>query len=60
MILIIFILNLLQMKEFNHQVEITRGIMKEECSAVLQDFFRDMRAREQARKDAQNGLTDAE
>ncbi len=54
------ILNLLQMKEFNHQVEITRGIMKEECSAVLQDFFRDMRAREQARKDAQNGLTDAE
>lgn len=40
------ILNLLQMKEFNHQVEITRGILKEECSEVLQSFFRDMRARE--------------
>ena len=45
------ILNLLQMKEFNHQVEITRGIMQEECSSILQEFFRQMRAREQARKD---------
>ncbi len=40
------ILNLLQMKEFNHQVEITRGVLKEECSEILQSFFRDMRARE--------------
>ena len=40
------ILNLLQMKEFNHQVEITRGILREECSEVLQSFFRDMRKRE--------------
>ncbi|MBO4697125.1 MAG: tRNA adenosine(34) deaminase TadA [Lachnospiraceae bacterium] len=45
------ILNLLQMKEFNHRVEITRGIMQEECSSILQEFFRQMRAREQARKD---------
>ncbi|MBO4325347.1 MAG: tRNA adenosine(34) deaminase TadA [Lachnospiraceae bacterium] len=54
------ILNLLQMKEFNHQVEITRGIMKEECSAVLQEFFRDMRAREQQRKGSQSSPDDAE
>ena len=43
------ILNLLQMKEFNHQVEITRDILKEECSDLLQEFFRDMRRREHGR-----------
>ena len=37
------ILNLLQMAEFNHQVEIQRGILEEECSAMLSDFFRELR-----------------
>lgn len=39
------VLNLLQMKEFNHQVEITRGILEEECSAMLSGFFRELRNR---------------
>ena len=39
------ILNILRMPEFNHQVEITGGVLQEECSAVLQDFFRDLRIR---------------
>ena len=39
------ILNLLRMPEFNHQVEITTGVLQEECSTVLQDFFRDLRVR---------------
>ncbi len=39
------ILNILQMQEFNHQVEIVRGMMEEECSEVLQEFFRNLRAR---------------
>ena len=39
------ILNILQMPAFNHQVEITGGVLQEECSAVLQDFFRDLRIR---------------
>lgn len=43
------ILNLLQMKEFNHQVEIVNGVCADECSALLTDFFRDMRAREHSR-----------
>ncbi|MCQ2422034.1 MAG: tRNA adenosine(34) deaminase TadA [Lachnospiraceae bacterium] len=47
------ILNLLQMKEFNHQVEITRGILREECSEVLQSFFRDMRKREGKRPNSE-------
>ncbi|MBR1391224.1 MAG: tRNA adenosine(34) deaminase TadA [Lachnospiraceae bacterium] len=37
------ILNLLQMQEFNHQVEIERGILEEECSRMLTDFFRRLR-----------------
>ena len=39
------ILNLLQMPEFNHQVEITTGVLQEECSRILQDFFKDLRVR---------------
>lgn len=43
------ILNLLQMKEFNHQVEIVNDVCTAECSTMLTDFFRDMRAREHGR-----------
>ena len=39
------VLNLLRVPEFNHQVEITRGVLQEECSAVLQAFFKDLRIR---------------
>ena len=47
------ILNILQMPEFNHQVEITGGVLQEECSAVLQDFFRDLRIRVKEEKKAE-------
>ncbi len=39
------ILNLLDVPEFNHQVELTEGILEEECSAMLTDFFRELRER---------------
>lgn len=39
------IINLLQMDEFNHQVEISTGILADECSAMLSDFFADLRKR---------------
>ena len=39
------IINLLDMQEFNHQVEVTRGILEEECSAILTSFFKDLRVR---------------
>lgn len=39
------ILNLLQMKEFNHRVEITEGVLGEECSNILKCFFADLRIR---------------
>jgi tRNA(adenine34) deaminase len=45
------VLNLLQMPQFNHQVEITRGVLEEECSAMLSDFFRKLRERKKAKSD---------
>jgi tRNA(adenine34) deaminase len=37
------VLNLLQMPGFNHRCEITSGILRNECAAILQDFFRKRR-----------------
>lgn len=37
------VLNLLEMPQFNHQVQITRGVMEEECSEMLSEFFRKLR-----------------
>ena len=37
------ILNLLDVPAFNHQVELTEGVLEEECSAMLTDFFRELR-----------------
>ncbi|MFL6501805.1 MAG: tRNA adenosine(34) deaminase TadA [Candidatus Udaeobacter sp.] len=34
------IMNLLQMPTFNHRCEITPGVLQNECTAILQDFFR--------------------
>lgn len=39
------VLNLLQMQQFNHQVEITRGVLEETCSSMLSAFFRELRQR---------------
>ena len=39
------LLNILQMPQFNHQVEITCGVLEEECSALLSDFFVGLRKR---------------
>ena len=45
------LLNILQMPQFNHQVEITRGVLEAECSALLSDFFTGLRRRLKAEKD---------
>ncbi|MBQ0027819.1 MAG: tRNA adenosine(34) deaminase TadA [Lachnospiraceae bacterium] len=44
------ILNILQVPEFNHQVNITRGILEEECSDVLTAFFKELREKNKAEK----------
>ncbi|MBE5953362.1 MAG: nucleoside deaminase [Lachnospiraceae bacterium] len=37
------IINLLDMKQFNHQVETTKGVLEEECSLLLKEFFARLR-----------------
>ena len=37
------ILNILQVKQFNHQVELVTGVMQEECQNLMKDFFRQLR-----------------
>lgn len=49
------VLNLLQMKEFNHQVELETGVLEEECSTMLSDFFRALRKKKKAEKQLTKG-----
>jgi Cytosine/adenosine deaminases len=37
------VLNLLDMREFNHQVNVTYGVMEAECSTMLSEFFKELR-----------------
>ena len=37
------ILNLLEMSEFNHQVNVERGVLEKECSTMLSEFFKKLR-----------------
>jgi len=37
------IINLLDMKQFNHQVEVICGVRRDECSEMMKSFFRDLR-----------------
>ena len=39
------IINLLDMQEFNHQVEVRRGVLESECSELLTSFFKNLRIR---------------
>lgn len=33
------VINLLDVKQFNHQAEVVRGVLEDECSAMIKDFF---------------------
>ena len=37
------VINLLDMKEFNHRASITKGVLEERCSKLMSDFFADLR-----------------
>lgn len=45
------ILNLFQMKEFNHQVEFEQGVLGKECTELLQQFFRELREEKKKKAD---------
>ena len=44
------VINLLQMDEFNHRVEITNDVLKDECSTLLTTFFEELRIRNKSEK----------
>lgn len=46
------ILNLLNMSEFNHQVNVTRGVLEQECSVMLKQFFKELRIRNKLEKES--------
>lgn len=39
------VINILQIDKFNHQVEIEKGVLEEECSNMLSTFFKELRAK---------------
>lgn len=49
------ILNLLQMEEFNHQVEMEVGVLEEVCSQMLKEFFKALREKKERRKEKRKG-----
>lgn len=44
------ILNLLDVPQFNHQAELTTGVLGEECSEMMKTFFRELREKQKKRK----------
>lgn len=46
------ILNLLDVETFNHQAELTTGVLEEECSAMMTRFFRELREKQKKMKAA--------
>ncbi|GAA6490962.1 tRNA adenosine(34) deaminase TadA [Candidatus Bariatricus faecipullorum] len=45
------ILNLLQMPEFNHQAELTTGVLEAECAELMKGFFRELREKQKRKKE---------
>lgn len=46
------VLNLLDVKEFNHHAELRTGVLEEECSEMMKQFFRELRDRQKKIKKA--------
>ena len=42
------VINMLDMKGFNHQVETVKGVLDVECSALIKSFFGALRKRKKA------------
>ena len=54
------ILNILEMPEFNHQCNVTRGILEENCSSLLTTFFTELRKRNKEEKEAKKRIEQAQ
>ena len=49
------VLNLLDEKRFNHQVETEEGLLGEECSMMLKEFFKELREKRKKKKEEKAG-----
>ena len=45
------VMNMLQVPQFNHQVETEKGVLEDECSKMLSDFFKELRKKQKVEKD---------
>ena len=54
------VLNLLQIPAFNHQVDLEYGVLEEECSSMLSEFFRKLRETKRQQKQMVTGKLKAE
>ena len=45
------VLNILQMEQFNHRCEVTRGVLEEKCSTMLSSFFKQLRQEKAKRRE---------
>ncbi len=50
------VMDILNNPDFNHQVLVKKGILKEECGALLKDFFVELRARNKAETEQKRTL----
>jgi len=44
------LMNLLQEERFNHQAQVTSGVLEQECSTMLSNFFRKLREKKKQQK----------
>lgn len=51
-------MNLLRDERFNHQSEVTAGVLEEECGQMLSHFFRQIRERKKREKKVKQSLLD--
>ena len=50
------VINLLNMPQFNHQVELVTGVLEEECSSTISGFFKDLRELKRQKKASQEEM----
>ncbi len=50
------VMDILNNPEFNHQVQVKKGVLKDECSRLLKEFFVELRARNKAEKEQKGNL----
>lgn len=47
------LMNLLNEPQFNHQVEVTSGILEQQCSTILKEFFKELREKKSKNNSAE-------